>query len=79
LERISDKTRAQRGQAPVCPFHVTKYPDPAVTRAANIKKYFEVNPEAIEVLIFKGKKIISIDKFVASHLSFYRLLKKRYE
>jgi len=50
-----------------------------VTLAANIKKYFEVNPEAIEVLIFKGKKIISIDKFVASHLSFYRLLKKRYE
>ena len=47
--------------------------------AANIKKYFEVNPEAIEVLIFKGKKIISIDKFVASHPSFYRLLKKRYE
>lgn len=47
--------------------------------AADIKKYFETNVNAVEVLIFKGKKCISIDRFVANHPSFYRLLKKRYE
>jgi hypothetical protein len=47
--------------------------------AADIKKYFETNAEAVEVLIFKGKKSISIDRFVANHPSFYRLIKKRYE
>ena len=47
--------------------------------AADIKRYFEASPDAFEVLLFKGKKAISIDRFTASHPSFYRLLKKRYE
>jgi len=46
---------------------------------ADLKQYFETNAKAVEVLIFKGKKSISIDRFVANHPSFYRLLKKRYE
>lgn len=47
--------------------------------AADIKRYFETSPDAYEVLIFKGKKAVSIDRFTATHPSFYRLLKKRYE
>lgn len=47
--------------------------------AAEIKRYFETSSEVIEVLIFKGKKKISIDRFVASHPSFYRMIKKKYE
>lgn len=46
---------------------------------SDVKRYFEVNPSGVEVLIFKGRKRISIDKFVLSHPSFYRLFKKRYE
>ncbi len=46
---------------------------------SDIKKCFEVNPSGVEVLIFKGRKRISIDKFVLNHPSFYRLFKKRYE
>ena len=46
---------------------------------ADIKKYFEINTNAIEVLIFKGKKAVSIDRHIALHPAFYRLLKKRYE
>ena len=47
--------------------------------AADIRMYFETYSEALEVLIFKGKKIISIDRFEALHSSFYRLFKKKYE
>lgn len=46
---------------------------------SDVKRYFEANPSGLEVLIFKGKKRISIDKFVLNHPSFYRLFKKRYE
>ena len=46
---------------------------------SDITKYFEANPSGVEVLIFKGRKRISIDKFVLNHPSFYRLFKKRYE
>ena len=47
--------------------------------AADIKHFFEENKQAVEVLIFKGKKVIIIDRFVATHPQFYRLLKKKYE
>lgn len=47
--------------------------------AADVRMYFETNSEALEVLIFKGKKMISIERFDALHPSFYRLFKKRYE
>lgn len=44
---------------------------------SDVKRYFEANPSGLEVLIFKGKKRISIDKFVLNHPSFYRLFKKK--
>ena len=47
--------------------------------AADVRMYFETNSEALEVLIFKGKKMISIERFDALHPTFYRLFKKRYE
>ena len=36
-----------------------------------IKKYFEVNSKAVEVLIFKGRKRISIDRFIATNDDFF--------
>ena len=47
--------------------------------AADVRMYFETNTDALEVLIFKGKKMISIERFDALHPSFYRLFKKKYE
>ena len=47
--------------------------------AANIKTYFESNCEAIEVLIFKGNKTITIKCGLARNPSFNRLFRKIYE
>ncbi len=44
-----------------------------------IKKYFEVNSKAVEVLIFKGRKRISIDRFIATNDDFFSIFKKSYE
>ena len=40
--------------------------------AADIKAYFEVNRNAVEVLLFKGKKTISVNRYVTQSPLFYR-------
>ena len=40
--------------------------------AADIKAYFEVNRNAVEVLLFKGKKTISVNRYVTKSPLFYR-------
>jgi hypothetical protein len=47
--------------------------------AADVKTYFDSYSEALEVMILKGKKIISVDRIDAFHPSYYRIFKKRYE
>ena len=47
--------------------------------ASDIKTYFEVNETAVEVLIFKGKKYISINRFQVQGPMFNRLFRKQYE
>ena len=47
--------------------------------ASDIKAYFEINEEAVEVLIFKGKKLISIDRAFTNSPQYHRLFRKRYE
>ena len=47
--------------------------------AADIKSYFELNEEALEVMILKGGKLLSIDRNDALHPSYYRIIKKRFE
>ena len=47
--------------------------------ASDIKAYFEINDEAVEVLIFKGKKHISIDRDFTNSPQYHRLFRKRYE
>ena len=44
-----------------------------------IKRYFEINKRAVEVLIFKGRKRISIDRFIATNDDFFSIFKKDYE
>ena len=47
--------------------------------ASDIKSYFEINNDAVEVLIFKGKKQISIDRDFTLGPQYHRLFRKRYE
>ena len=46
---------------------------------SDIKKYFETNKDAIEVLIFKGRKRISVNRRHTMNPSFYSVFKKMYE
>jgi len=47
--------------------------------ASDIKSYFEGNPHAIEVLIFKGNKKISVTRRYAANPKFNRMFRKQYE
>ena len=47
--------------------------------AADIKTFFELNEYALEVMILKGRKLLSIDRNDALHPSYYRVIKKRFE
>lgn len=47
--------------------------------AFEIKRYFDTNTEALEVLILKGGKRISIDRYLACSTTFFRIFKKNYE
>jgi hypothetical protein len=44
-----------------------------------INKYFEVNPNAIEVLVFKGHKQVSVNRSMATKPDFFLTFKKLYE
>lgn len=46
---------------------------------SDIKLYFDINPRAVEVMIFKGLKRIQVNRFIFDHPSYYRLFKKMYE
>lgn len=47
--------------------------------ASDIKSYFESNPHAIEVLVFKGKKKLSITRRFVKNPMFNRLFRRMYE
>ena len=47
--------------------------------ASDIKTYFETNQDALEVLIFKGKKFLSVNRIQVQSSDFNRVFRKRYE
>ena len=47
--------------------------------ASDIKTYFENNSYAIEVLIFKGNKVISVKRGLVVNKTFNRIFRKLYE
>ena len=47
--------------------------------ASDIKKYFETNNDAIEVLIIRKNKFISVKRGLVDNVGFHRLLRKQYE
>ena len=47
--------------------------------SSEIKAYFETNEEAVEVLVFKGKKSISVSRWQVKAPRFNRYFRKKYE
>ena len=47
--------------------------------AFDIRKYFESNNEAVEVLVFKGKRHFSIRRLTTTRSDYMFLFKKFYE
>ena len=47
--------------------------------ASDIKTYFEANQDALEVLIFKGKKVLPINRIQVQSPDFNRVFRKRIE
>ena len=47
--------------------------------ASDIRTYFESNRYAIEVLIFKGKKVLPVNRIQVQSPDFNRVFRKRYE
>ena len=47
--------------------------------AFEIKKYFSIAPNAVEVMIFKGNKMIVVDRIFVHSPQYERLFRKRYE
>ena len=47
--------------------------------ASDIKTYFESNQDALEVLIFKGKKVLPVNRIQVESPDFNRVFRKRYE
>ena len=47
--------------------------------ASDIKTYFETNQDALEVLVFKGKKVLPVNRIQVQSPDFNRVFRKRYE
>ena len=47
--------------------------------ASDIKTYFEANQDALEVLIFKGRKVLPVNRIQVQNSDFNRVFRKRYE
>ena len=52
---------------------------PTNRMATEIKQYFEVNDEALEVLVAAGKKMVSIERYMISERNYYKEFRKRIE
>ena len=46
---------------------------------SDIKRYFDANPDGVEVMIFKGMKKIHVNRFIFEYPSYYSIFKKMYE
>ena len=57
--------------------HMTADYNPG-TLARSIKRYFELNPYAREVLVYKGKKEISVTRKSLEDTNFFRTFIRRY-
>ena len=47
--------------------------------SSDIKTYFETNKDAVEVLLYKGKKELSVNRYSTQSPMFYKQFRKKYE
>ena len=82
LKTISGKSTAENrllesiGQTNRVLLHITSDYNPGAL-ARSIKRYFESNGAALEVLVFKGKKSVSITRDLILSPNYYQLFMKR--
>ena len=74
---VSNRLEESIGQSNRVLLNITTDYSPS-SLARSIKHYFEHNNNAIEVLVFKGGKIISISREMSQSKSFYSLFMKKY-
>ena len=83
LKTISGKTSAENrligsiGQTNRVLLNITSNYNPG-SLARSIKRYFENSGTAIEVLVFKGRKTVSITRDLTLNPNYYQLFMKRY-
>jgi hypothetical protein len=74
---VDNRLSESVGQTNRVLLHMTVDCNPG-TLARNIKRYFELNPYACEVLVYKGKKQISITRKSLEDTNFFRTFIRRY-
>lgn len=74
---VDNRLSESIGQANRVLLHMTAEYNPG-TLARSIKRYFEFNPYAREVLVYKGKKQISVTKKSLEDTNFFRTFIRRY-
>lgn len=74
---VSDRLEESIGQSNRVLINLTTEYSPSKL-ARSIKHYFEGNAEALEVLVFKGGKSISVSRELSQSKSFYGIFMKKY-
>ena len=74
---VDNRLSESVGQTNRVLLHMTADYNPG-TLARSIKRYFELNPYAREVLVYKGKKQISVTRKILEDTNFFRTFIRRY-
>lgn len=74
---VSNRLEESIGQSNRVLLNITTDYSPS-SLARSIKHYFEHNSDALEVLVFKGGKSISVSREMSQSKSFYSLFMKKY-
>ena len=74
---VSNRLEESIGQSNRVLINITNDYNPSLL-ARSIRHYFERNVDAIEVLVFKGGKSISVSKELSQSKSFYGIFMKKY-
>lgn len=74
---VESQLLSSNGQSNRALLNITTDYNPSLL-ARGIKRYFERNDAALEVLIFKGKKTISVMRDLTLSSDFYRIFMRRY-
>ena len=74
---VGNRLTESIGQTNRVLLHMTADYNPS-TLARSIKRYFELNPYACEVIVYKGKKEISVTRKSLDDVNFFRTFIRRY-